>query len=25
MYAMVASCVAIPTVMVLVFKRSGWF
>jgi magnesium transporter len=25
MYAMVACCLAIPTVMVLVFKRSGWF
>jgi magnesium transporter len=25
MYAMVACCVAIPTVMVAVFKRSGWF
>jgi magnesium transporter len=25
MYAMVACCVAIPTVMVAVFRRSGWF
>ena len=25
MYAMVASCIAIPTAMVIVFKRSGWF
>lgn len=25
MYAMVACCVIIPSVMVLVFKRSGWF
>jgi magnesium transporter len=25
MYAMVATCVMIPSVMVFVFKRSGWF
>jgi len=25
MYAMVACCVGIPSVMVVVFKRSGWF
>ncbi|HMI89415.1 MAG TPA: magnesium/cobalt transporter CorA [Polyangiaceae bacterium] len=25
MYAMAACCIAIPTVMVVVFKRSGWF
>ena len=25
MYAMIAACVAIPTGMVLLFKRSGWF
>jgi len=25
MYSMIATCVLIPTVMVLVFKRSGWF
>jgi magnesium transporter len=25
MYTMVASCIAIPTAMVLAFKRSGWF
>jgi magnesium transporter len=25
MYAMLAGCIAIPTAMVLVFKRSGWF
>src|SRR4030095_15069889 len=25
MYGMVATCVVIPSVMVVVFKRSGWF
>jgi magnesium transporter len=25
MYAMVACCLVIPTVMVLAFRRSGWF
>ena len=25
MYSMIATCALIPTVMVLVFKRSGWF